>query len=203
MIDKPISMKVFGLYECSDVVISDLGLKKYINIEPKLILKSHGRYVGKFSKQKVNIIERLISLIGVPGHRNKKQKIITSWASGKYNRNAKTVMSALAIIAQKTGKNPIQVVVKAVENSAPRDEITTIEYGGARYPQAVDCSPTRRINLALRNLVHGAQDKSFNKKTKIEDALASELIGASENNTSESSAVQKRSETEKMADSSR
>ena len=33
------------------------------------------------------------------------------------------------------------IFVKAIENAAPREEITTIEYGGARYPQAVDCSP--------------------------------------------------------------
>ena len=90
----------------------------------------------------------------------------------------------------------------AVENSAPRDEITTIEYGGAKYPQAVDVSPLRRLNLALRNLVHGGYDKSFNKKTKIYEGLAKEIILAYEN-SQDSAAVKKKIETEKQADSAR
>ena len=68
---------------------------------------------------------------------------------------------------KKTNKNPVEVLVRAVENSAPRDETTVIEYGGARYPQAVDVSPVRRVNLALKHLVHGASDKAFNKKKQL------------------------------------
>jgi small subunit ribosomal protein S7 len=195
-------MKIFDLYEINGIKVEDPALKKYLNIDYKLVLKSHGRNTGKFARSKINIVERLASLVGVPGHRGKKHKIQTSWAAGKYNKNMGNVLSAFKIIEEQTKQNPIQVLVTAIENSSPCDEVTTIEYGGARYPQSVDCSPTRRISLALRNLVHGSYDKSFGKKTKIAQALAEEIIKASQK-SNESFAYQKRTEAEKQADSAR
>jgi len=195
-------MKIFDLFETEGVVVEDPGLKKYINLTPKTMVKSHGRERGKFSKTKVSIIERLINSMAVPGHRGKKHTVMTSYASGKWSREASTVIKAFKIIEEKTKQNPVQVFVKALENSAPRDEITSIEYGGARYPQAVDVSPYRRVNVALRNIVHGSQDKAFGKKTKMADALAAEIINASME-SNESFSLTKKSETEKMADSAR
>ncbi len=185
-----------------DVKVNDSGLKKYLNLEEKLVLKSHGRHREKFGRGKVNVVERLIGLLGVPGHRGKKHRIQTSWASGKYSKNLKILLKSFQIIEEKTKENPVQVLVKAIENSAPSDEVTTIEYGGARYPQAVDASPLRRISIALRNLSHGGYDKAFNKKTSIAEGLAAEIILASQN-TNESFAVQKRIESEKQADAAR
>ena len=75
-------------------------------------------------------------------------------------------------------------------------------YGGARYPQAIDISPARRVDLAIRLLVHGAYDKAFNKKATITQGLVSEIVAASQN-LAESLAVQKRNESEKQADSAR
>ncbi len=196
-------MKIFDLYEIKGVEVKDPGLKKYINLDEKLVLKSHGKLgKGKFGNSKVNIIERMIHLLAVPGHRGKKHKIQTCWSSGKYNMHVKIVLETLKILGEKTGKNPIQVLVTAVENSSPRDEVTTIEYGGAKYPQSVDVSPMRRLNLALRNLVHGGYDKSFGKKTKITEGLAKEILAAYEN-SNESLAAQKRIDAEKQADAAR
>jgi len=196
------SMKIFDLYETESIVVNDPGLKRVINVSPKLILKSHGKLKGDFSKTKVNIVERLANLIAVPGHRGKKHKMMTSQASGKYTKNMKVVLGALKTVEEKTKQNPIQVLVTAVEKASPREEVTTIEYGGAKYPQAVDCSPSRRISLTLRLIVHGAYDKSFGKKTKIEDALANEIILASQA-SGESAAIQKKNEMEKQANSAR
>lgn len=195
-------MKIFDMYDATGVEVKDPGLKAVININEKLVLKTHGRYTQKFSKSKVNIIERFIGYLGVAGHRGRKHRIITSWASGKYSKNTKIILGALKIIQDKTKTNPIQIIVRAIENSAPCDEITTIEYGGARYPQAVDVSPVRRIALALRNIVHGAYDKAFNKKASIAEGLATEMLAASAK-TPESFAVQKKTESEKQADSAR
>ncbi|MEK6885996.1 MAG: 30S ribosomal protein S7 [Nanoarchaeota archaeon] len=195
-------MKLFDLYDCDNVVVNDPGLKRVINLTPRIMLKSHGRSKGKFSKTKVNLVERLANLLGVPGHRNKKHKIMTSQASGKYSKNMKVVLNAFKKIEEKTKQNPVQVLVLAVEKSSPREEVTTIEYGGAKYPQAVDCSPSRRVSLTLRLIVHGAYDKSFGKKTKIEDALANEIILASQE-SADSAAVSKKNEMEKQANSAR
>ncbi len=195
-------MKIFDIYGTKDVKIEDPGLKRCIDIEEKLTLKNAGRGRNRFGKAKVNIIERLANRVGVPGHRGKKHKIITSHSTGKYSRNMKIVLKSLKIIEKNTGMNPIQVLVNAIEKSAPKDGVTIIEYGGARYPQAVDMSPLRRVNTSIRNLVHGAYDRSFNKKTKIEQGLAEEIIQASKGNT-DSYAIKKKNESEKQADSAR
>src|SRR3989344_5357620 len=78
----------------------------------KLLIKSHGRRnFENLGATKVNVIERLANRLAVPGHVGKKHKIITSWSSGKYNRNMKTVVEVLALIEQKTKQNPVQVFV--------------------------------------------------------------------------------------------
>jgi small subunit ribosomal protein S7 len=195
-------MKIFDVYETKDSKIEDPGLRRYINLTEKLVIKSRGRSREKFGKTRVNVIERLINLLMVPGHRGKKHKIMTSWASGKWSKKVQTVMESFKIIEDKTKTNPVDVFIKAIENAAPRDEITTIEYGGARYPQAVDISPMRRVNLALRHIVHGAYDKSFNKKKSIAEALATEILAASQN-INESAAIMKKNEIEKQADAAR
>lgn len=194
--------KIFDLYETEGLEVQDPGLKNVINLKPKLILKSHGRNFQKFGQAKINLVERLINRLGVAGHRGKKHKIMLGTSTGKYSRNTMIVLEALKMIEKRTGKNPVIVFLKAVEKSAPRDEVTVIEYGGARYPQAVDVSPMRRVNLAVKNLVHGASDKAFNKKKTISQALAEEIILASEEN-GESFAIRKRNESEKQADSAR
>ncbi len=194
-------MKIFDKYSLDDIKIEDFGLKRYINLDAKLMVKSKGRHRERFGKAKVNIVERLINTLAVPGHRGKKHKVMTR-ATGKYTKEIKTVLEAFKIIETKTKENPVQVLVRAIEKAAPRDEITTIEYGGARYPQAVDTSPLRRLNITLKNIVHGAYDRAFGKKKKIYEALAEEIILASQG-SSESFAITKKIETEKQADSAR
>jgi small subunit ribosomal protein S7 len=197
-----VEMKVFGLFDASEVRVEDPGMKRVINLNPKLMLKSHGRIKWDPARTKVNVVERLINLLQVPGSRGKKHKIITGWITGKQTRCTNIVIDAFKIIEEKTGENPLKVFVKAIENSAPRDEVTAIEYGGAKYPQAVDVSPRRRLNLVLRYFVNGSYDKAFNKKATIVEALAKEIIAASEG-SSESYAMQKKNDSEKQADAAR
>lgn len=193
-----VGFKLFDKYDVSEVVVEDPALKTVINLDPLLIPKTNGRKTGKFEKAKVNIVERLVNRLAVAGHRGKKHKFEIGDVSGKFTQNMKIILEVFSIIEKQTGKNPVQVLVRAVENAAPRDEITVIEYGGARYPQAVDVSPLRRVNFALRSIVHGAGDKAFNKKKTIVQGLVEEIILAADNN-GESSAVKKKIETEKQA----
>jgi len=200
--EKSNQFKLFDLYDVSEIKIQDPGMKKYINLEPKLLIKSHGRIREKFSKGKINLLEIFANLIGVPGHRGKKHKIQTSQKTGKYSQNMRIVLKTLEIIQEKTKQNPVQVLVTSIENSAPRDGVTVIEYGGARYPQAVDISPLRRVTMTLRQMIQGSYDKSFNKKTKIENALADEIIKTF-NNDGDSYSLGKKRDSEKQADSAR
>ena len=194
--------KIFDKYELKDIVIQDPGLRNVINLNPKLALKSHGRNFQKFGQTKVNIVERLINKFAVAGHRGKKHRIILGSATGKYTRNAGIILEAFDIIEKKTNQNPVAVLVKAVENAAPRDEVTVIEYGGARYPQAVDVAPLRRVNLALKHIIHGASEKAFGKKKSIAQSIAEEIMMTADKNQ-ESFAIKKKNESEKQADSAR
>jgi len=199
---KQTGFKLFGLYDVSEIKVEDPGMKRYVNLQPRLVVKSQGRVREKFSREKIDLLEIFANLVGVPGHRGKKHKIQTGWKAGKYSQNMKIVLDTLKIVEEKTKQNPVQVLVTAIENAAPRDGITVIEYGGARYPQAVDISPLRRVTMTLRTIVQGAYDKSFNKKTKIQQALADELIKAF-NKDADSYAMGKRRDSEKQADSAR
>ena len=196
------NFKIFDKYDISGIVVQDAGLKSVINLKPKLILKSQGRNVVKLGQTKVNIVERLMNKLAVGGHRGKKHKLEKGNATGKYTKNMGIILDALEIIEKKTGKNPVEVLVRAIENIAPRDEITVIEYGGARYPQAVDVAPIRRVNLSLKYIIHGASDKAFNKKKTITQCIAEEIIMAAEKN-GESFAIRKKKESESQADSAR
>ena len=195
-------MKIFDMFDVSGIDIKDPALVPYINVEAKLLLKSQGRNVGKFGKTRVGILERLANRLSTSGHVGKKHRVITSWSSGKYQKNMNIVIEAMKVIEKKTGENPIQVLVRAIENGSPRDEITVIEHGGARYPQAVDCSPTRRVDLALRWIVQGAYQRCFGKKKSMVNSLAEEIMKAASENM-ESYAMSKKNEAEKQADSAR
>jgi small subunit ribosomal protein S7 len=197
-----VQMKIFGLYDATEISVEDPGLKRVVNLDSKLMLKSHGRIKWDPARTRVNVVERFINLLQVPGSRGKKHKIITGWITGKQAKCTKIAMSAFKIIGEKTGENPLKVFVKALENGAPMDEVTAIEYGGARYPQAVDVSPRRRLNLVLRFIINGSYDKAFNKKATIVEALAKEIMLAAEG-SSESHAISKKNDLQKQADAAR
>src|SRR3989338_682220 len=94
--NKPAMFKLFDIYDVSAIEIKDNALKPYMNLRAKLLVKTHGRRNMETSgATKVNIVERLANRLAVPGHVNKKHKIITSWSSGKYNKNMGTVLKAL------------------------------------------------------------------------------------------------------------
>ena len=196
-------MKVFNKYELNGIQVNDPGLQRYVNLNPIIIPKTMGKYSNaRFWKSKYNIVERLINKVMIPGHRGKKHKITSGHNTGKGIRAYNIIMKTFEIIEKKLNKNPIEVFVKAVEHAAPREEITTIEYGGAKYPQAVEVAPQRRVDLALRNMSQGAYTASFNKKKKSFQALADEIINAY-NSSMSSNAIAKKLELERQADSAR
>lgn len=196
-------VKFFDRWGTEDVIVTDLGLKNYITFEPRVIPKTGAKYAGnKFHKSKITIVERFINKIMVPGHKSKKHFKTSGHITGKSQTVLAIMEKVLEIIEKKTGKNPISVLVTAVENAAPREEIVTIEYGGARYPKAVECAPQRRIDLVIRQMSQGSYQKAFNSKISIEEALSSEIINAY-NLSQQSVAIAKKLELERQADSSR
>jgi len=185
-------IKLYGEWSFEDIEIRDIGLKRYINLDPVYLPHSGGRHEArKFRKSNLNIVERLINNLMKPGS-----------SGGEKSRINNAVKTAFTIINLKTGRNPIEVVVRAVENSAPNEDTTRIGYGGVVYRLAVDCSPQRRIDLALRYIVRGIKEQTFGNRKTLEEIIADQLVGAA-NNDSNNFAVRRKQEVERIALSSR
>ena len=196
-------IKFFNRWTAEGVKVVDLGLQSYITLQPRIMPKTGARYAGnRFHKSNTFIVERLAAKLLTAGHKGKKHFMSSGHNTGKKDKALTVVEKALAKCEQQLSANPLQILVKAIENAAPREEVIAIEYGGARYPKAVDVAPQRRIDLALRYMVQGAYVKSFNKKKKIEDSLAEEIIAAYKLSQS-SNAVAKKRDLERQASSSK
>ncbi|MBI2140264.1 30S ribosomal protein S7 [Candidatus Woesearchaeota archaeon] len=196
-------MLAFNRWDTRGIKVMDPGLERYITLEPRIVPKTGARYAGsKFHKSRVFIIERLINKVMVPGHKGKKHFRTSSKITGKAHTAYNAVEQALLLVEKQTKRNPVEVVVRAIENAAPREEIVAVEYGGARYPKATECAPQRRIDLALRLMTQGAYHRTFNSKKTFVSCLADEIIGAF-NLSLTSNAIAKKSELERQADASR
>jgi small subunit ribosomal protein S7 len=196
-------MKLFNIWETSEIKIVDPGLGRYINLDMRLMPRTAGRNTRvKFHKSNYHILERLMNKLMVSGHKGKKHKYSSGHNTGKVVSVYNLVEDSLKLIEKKLNKNPVEVLVKAIENAAPREEITTIEYGGARYPKAVECSPQRRVDITLKCFVQGAYASCFNKKKTAVQALSEEIVFAY-NLDIKSNAIAKKNELERQADSSR
>ena len=193
----------FNKWPTEGIIVEDPGLKDYITLQPKIVPKSSGRHMGyRFYKSKVFIVERFMNKLMVPGHRSKKHFKSSGFCTGKSGIVYKILLKALERVEETTKENPVKVFVKAVENAAPREEIITIEYGGARYPKAIECAPQRRVDIALRYFAQGAYLKSFNTKKLSVQAVADEILNAY-NGTTGSLAIAKKQEIERQADALR
>ncbi len=196
-------IKAFNRWSVEGIKVVDPGLINYISIKPRIMPKTGARYAGnRFHKSRVFIVERLINKLMVSGHKSGKHLISSGRNTGKALSAYALVEEAFSIIEKKLNKNPIEVFVKAVENAAPREEIITIEYGGARYPKAVEVAPQRRIDQALKYMAQGVYQKSFDNKKSAVSNLVDEIINAY-GKSSNSAAVAKKYEMERQCDSSR
>ena len=185
-------IKLFGKWSFKDVEVKDLGLKRYISLKPVAVPHTMGRHEHKrFGKADVNIVERLVNNLMRPGKN-----------AGKKAKAINIVKHAFEIIHLRTGRNPIEVLVRAVENSALCEDTTRIAYGGIVYHLSVDVSPQRRVDLALRHICEGAQQAAMHNPRSIEECLAEELILAA-NHDMKSYAVSRRHELERIAQASR
>lgn len=183
---------VFARWDPDEVTVEDAGLKNVISLKAMLVPHSFGRHEHeRFRKVQVNLLERLANNLMRGGRQG-----------GKKTGALKTVLRALEVVEEKTGANPLKALVKAVENSAPREDTTRVSYGGIAYFHAVDMAPARRVDLALRNIVEGARLAAFHKPRTLSDSLAEQIILAAGRDP-KSYAVAKKEELERHAMASR
>ena len=153
----------------------------------------------RFNKAEVNIVERLVNKMMHFGKKNAKN---TGRMAGKKIHVYNIVKTAFEIIHLKTGKNPVEILIRAVENSAPNEDTTRIVYGGTVYHVSVDVAPLRRVDLALRFIADGVKEATFSNPKAIEEFLAEHLV-LSANNDPVAPSVKKKNELERIAQASR
>ena len=199
--------KLFGKYPMEGIEIRDKSLAQVISLKPILVPHSFGRHNKRvLGKAQVNITERLANKLmrGGTGEKTSGKVIRTKGQmQGKKLRALRIVEDALEIVANETKANPIQALIRAVENSAPREDTTRVSYGGVSYQVSVDVSATRRLDMALRNISLAALMGSFNKPKPLSKALADEILTTAKGDMQNSYAMKKRDETERMARSAR
>ncbi|MGE5574960.1 MAG: 30S ribosomal protein S7 [Ignavibacteria bacterium] len=189
---QPSEIKLFQKWSFKDIAVKDIGLQRYLNLTPMVAPHSMGRHEHqRFRKAKVNIVERLINGLMRSGKN-----------SGKKAKATNIVKETFEIINIRTNKNPIEVLVQAVENASPCEDTTRVSYGGVVYHLSVDVAPQRRIDLAIRHITEGARASSKNNPRSIQETLADELVLAA-NKDIKSVAIAKRNEIERVAQSSR
>lgn len=199
---EPPELLLFGKWDSTDIQINDVGLARYISLKPVLIPHTSGRHAHKrFHKSHVPIVERFANKMLNAGRR-KDKKTRTGRGAGKKLRAIATLRRAFEIINYRTGLNPVQVLVTAIENAAPAEETTRISYGGMAYPRSVDVSPQRRIDLALRYLSVGAVRSAHKNAKSFEECLVDELLLAYKNDPG-SFSVARKEERERVARSAR
>ena len=191
---------LFRKWDTTEIEIKDLGLQTAISLKQVVYPLDFGRSALKrFNKGDVNIVERLANKLM---HFGKKYAKNTGRMGGKKTHSLNVVRTAFEIISLKTGKNPVEILVRAVENSAPNEDTTRIVYGGTVYHVSVDVAPLRRVDLALRFIADGVKEATFSNPKPIEEYLAEHLI-LSANNDTTSPSIKKKNELERVAQASR
>ncbi len=128
------------------------------------------------------IVTRLINNIMLDGKKGVAQKI---------------VYGAFDIIAEKTGKEALEVFEQAMENVMPQLECKAVRKGGASYQVPFEVRPERKQTLALRWLTTYSRARS---EATMKERLANEILDAT---NGMGGAVKKREEMHRTAEANK
>ncbi|MGM0605038.1 MAG: 30S ribosomal protein S7 [Halobacteriota archaeon] len=181
---------LFGVWDVSEIEYVDPSTQRYLTVTP--IAHTMGRHSSKqFEKSELSAVERLVNRL-----------MQTEENTGKKQKTVKIVRDAFQIVHERTEENPVQVLVRAVENAAPREETVRLKYGGISVPKAVDVAPQRRVDQALKFLAEGTKNASYKSTTSASEALAQQLIGAADYDM-QAYAISQKEERERVAAAAR
>ncbi len=116
---------------------------------------------------------------------------------GKKAVAERIVYGALAVIASKSGKDPLEVFSQAINNAKPMVEVKSRRVGGANYQVPVEVRPARRLALSMRWIREAARKRG---EKSMDARLASELMEAAEGR---GGAMKKRDEVHRMAEANK
>jgi small subunit ribosomal protein S7 len=181
---------LFGEWEIGEIEYRDPSTKRYLAVTP--VAHTMGRHAGKqFQKSEISVVERLINRL-----------MQTDENTGHKQKTTRIVREAFEIVHERTEENPVQVLVHAVENAAPREETVRLKYGGISVPQAVDVAPQRRVDQSIMFLAEGCKKRSYKSRNTAAEALASVVVGAAEYDV-QSYAINQKEEKERVAAAAR
>ncbi|WP_232700463.1 30S ribosomal protein S7 [Halobacterium wangiae] len=188
--DEDVDAKLFGKWDVTGITYEDPSTRRYLAATP--VAHTMGRHSSKqFKKSEISVVERLANRLMKTGQN-----------AGKKQQALQIVRDAFDIVHERTDENPVQVLVRAVENAAPREETVRLKYGGISVPQAVDVAPQRRVDQALKFITDGAHSSAFKTPTDAAEALAQQLIGAADYDV-QTYAVGQKEEKERVAAAAR
>ena len=188
--DDEVQAELFGRWDVSEIHYSDPSTRRYISVTP--VAHTMGRHASKqFKKSEISVVERLANRL-----------MQHSDNTGKKQQSLKIVREAFETIANQTEENPVQILVTAIENAAPREETVRLKYGGISVPKAVDTAPQRRVDQALKFIADGTFSAAFKSPTSVEEALAQQLMGAADYDV-QTYAVGQKEEKERVAAAAR
>ncbi len=116
---------------------------------------------------------------------------------GKKTTAERIVYSALDIVAEKTGGDPVAALKRAIDNVRPQLEVRSRRVGGATYQVPVEVRPRRATTLAVRWLVGFSRNR---RERSIAERLANEILDAS---NGIGASVKRREDLHKMAESNK
>ncbi|MBL4869240.1 MAG: 30S ribosomal protein S7 [Pseudomonadales bacterium] len=116
---------------------------------------------------------------------------------GKKSLAEHIVYGALDKVSEKTGKDPMEVFEKAIEDLKPMVEVKSRRVGGATYQVPVEVRPNRRTALSMRWIVEAARKRG---EKSMHLRLAGEILDAVEG---KGSAMKKREDVHRMAEANK
>jgi len=140
------------------------------------------RQVVPDPKYKSPVVSRFVNILMKEGKKSKAERI---------------VYKCFDILAEKTGKPPLEAFQKALDNVRPLLEIKPRRIGGATYQVPVEVKSERGISIAMRWIRNFARNK---KGKPMESKLADEMLDAY---NGQGSAIKKREDTHKMAEANK
>ena len=117
--------------------------------------------------------------------------------AGKKSVAERIIYGAFDNISSKSGKDPLEVFMQAINNVKPIVEVKSRRVGGANYQVPVEVRPSRRMALSMRWLREAARKRS---EKSMGQRLANELLEAAEGR---GSAMKKRDEVHRMAEANK
>jgi small subunit ribosomal protein S7 len=112
-----------------------------------------------------------------PVHRSRlvQQVINKVMLDGKKSTAERIVYDALAIIAERTGREPVEALEQSIKTLTPVLEVRSRRVGGATYQVPVEVPARRARTLAVRWLVEFARQR---REKTMAQRLANELMDA-------------------------